>query len=31
MYFRFDRALNIKLTAMNAFNMLRKFILEENI
>jgi nicotinamide-nucleotide amidase len=30
MYFRFDRALNIKLTAMNAFNMLRKFILEEN-
>jgi nicotinamide-nucleotide amidase len=29
MQFRFDRALNIKLTAMNAFNMLRKFILEE--
>ncbi len=31
MHFRFDRALNIKLTAMNAFNMLRKFILEEGI
>lgn len=30
MHFRFDRTLNIKLTAMNAFNMLRKFILEEN-
>jgi nicotinamide-nucleotide amidase len=30
MHFRFDRNLNIKLTAMNAFNMLRKFILEEN-
>jgi nicotinamide-nucleotide amidase len=29
MHFRFDRTLNIKLTAMNAFNMLRKFILEE--
>ena len=31
MHFRFDRALNIKLTAMNAFNMLRKFILEEGM
>jgi nicotinamide-nucleotide amidase len=27
-HFRFDRQLNIKLTATNAFNMLRKFILE---
>jgi nicotinamide-nucleotide amidase len=29
-HFRFDRQVNIRLTAMNAFNMLRKFILEEN-
>lgn len=29
-YFRFDRALNIKLTAAAAINMLRKFILEIN-
>ncbi len=28
LHFRFDRQLNIRLTAMNAFNMLRKFILE---
>jgi nicotinamide-nucleotide amidase len=27
-YFRFDRQLNIRLTAMNALNMLRKFIVE---
>jgi nicotinamide-nucleotide amidase len=29
MQFRFDRSLNIKLTAMNAFNLLRKFILAQ--
>jgi nicotinamide-nucleotide amidase len=29
-HFRFDRQVNIRLTAMNAFNMLRKFIVEEN-
>jgi nicotinamide-nucleotide amidase len=28
-YFRFDRALNIRLTAINAMNMLRKFVLED--
>ena len=28
MYFRFDRLLNIQLVAVNALNMLRKFILE---
>ena len=28
-YFRFDRQRNIELTAMNALNLLRKFILEE--
>ncbi len=28
-YFRFDRQVNIRLTAMNAFNMLRKFIIEK--
>ncbi len=27
-YFRFDRQLNIRLTAINALNMLRKFIIE---
>jgi nicotinamide-nucleotide amidase len=29
LYFRFDRQLNIRLTAINAMNILRKFILEE--
>ncbi len=29
-HFRFDRQTNIKLTAINAFNMLRKFILQQN-
>jgi nicotinamide-nucleotide amidase len=28
-YFRFDRELNIRLTAINAMNMLRKFVLED--
>ena len=28
--FRFDRERNIRLTALNALNMLRKFILENN-
>jgi nicotinamide-nucleotide amidase len=30
LYFRFDRMRNIQLTAVNALNMLRKFILAEN-
>ncbi len=29
-YFRFDRELNIRLTAVNAMNMLRKFVLGDN-
>jgi nicotinamide-nucleotide amidase len=28
--FRFDRLRNIELTAMNALNLLRKFIMEED-
>ena len=30
LYFRFDRTRNIQLTATNALNLLRKFILAES-
>ena len=29
-HFRFDRIKNIQLTAMNAFNLLRNFIIEQS-
>ncbi len=29
-YFRFNRARNIELTSLNALNLLRKFVIEDN-